>query len=285
MTARKELAVDYLRRHPELAAAQLEQWPVEQSAAILGAVPARIAGPVFQFLLPPYASRCIDLLPTTTITAIVHQLPKVRAALLLRGIDEGRREAVLEHLPALAAGAIRLSLNYPQSSVGAWTDSRTLTLRDSFTVAEAKRRVLNWSGFVSDRIFLTDEHNQLAGWVSLTDVLQSPDRSRITEFNHGIAQPIRARAELEDVRDHPDWIDHLDRPVINRRKEIVGSLTSKTFREAMVLSRDSQAGSAASSVTSSEFADLFLAAANATWQVLWQLLLSTRIRIEGGDRK
>lgn len=285
MTAREELAVDYLRRHPDLAAAQLEQWPIEQSAAILGAAPARISGPVVQVMLPAYASRCIDLLSTDRIAAIIHQLPNSRAALLLRAIDAGRREEALDQLPALEAGAIRLALDYPQSSVGAWTDARTLTLRDSFTVAEAKQRVLKWTGFVSDRIFLIDAGNQLTGWVSLTDILQSPDSASIREFSRGTAQTLRARSDLEDVRDHPDWIDHLDRPVVNRRKEFVGSLTSKNYREAMAHSTDAHAGTVESSLTSSDFADLFLTAASATWRILWQLLLSARIRTEVGDRK
>ena len=285
MTVHRELALDYLRRHPDAAAAQLEHWPVEQSAAMLANAPAGIAGLVLRVMLPAYAIRCMRELSPTEVGGMVKELTGPRAALLLRGLDEQQRQAVLDQLPAFDAGAIRLSLNYPESTVGAWTDMHALSLRDDITVADAKRRILKWSGAVSDWIMLIDEHSHLAGWVSLADILRAADDEKIVNLSHDPPEPIRARAALDTVRDHPDWIDHLDRPVINRHAEMIGSLNGKVLRETLDSLRNSPPEAPESIGELGGFQDLFITAIDATWRVWWQLMASDHPATKNGERQ
>ncbi len=227
------LTLTYLEAHPEDAARVLEHLPNDQVAALLENVPVRIAAPVLAQMLPAVAARCLAQLEDEHAAAMVTRLGPQLCAVILRHVDSARRQNLLERLPTASAFAVRMLLAYPEDSVGAWMDNRTMALLPDTTVEEALERVRAASDEDCVDLYIVDHDQRLRGKVRLPELLRAPLAAPLTQLMRKPAYTLPARAPIASLREHEGWNRFNTLPVVERGERFVGALRHAMLRTAV----------------------------------------------------
>jgi magnesium transporter len=233
MAALPELALAYLRERPDSAARTLEELAGEDAAAILLRAPARIAAPVLAAMTTLYAARCMAQMPADIAAARCQELSWPDAAGLLRAMDSTARDALLAELPESKARRFRRSLDYGESTIGAWLELDTAAILAERSVAEALRLLTDISSYAESHLLLTDANQRYVGTVALGSLLSSSLAAPLDTLAARDMHALRDTASLESAVAAPDWERSTILPVVNHRGELLGGLTRRTLRRAL----------------------------------------------------
>lgn len=232
MAKRPTLTLAFLTHAPGSAAEVLEQVEVDEAAAFLDEVPARLAAPVLSHMAPWSAARCAGRMSPAQAAAALQNLSFHDNAGLMRHVEGSRREAIFEELPARLARRLRNALRYPAGSVGAWIDPDVPTFADDASVGDALRYVSE--GSAASHVFLhARDSGRFAGALPVTALLRS-DRSRpLGELPADRVRPLSSRATLASVAFLAEWDRYLVLPVIGRSRAVVGGLSRSSLRRGL----------------------------------------------------
>lgn len=233
-----QLTLGFLARHPDVAAAVLEEQPAEAAGEFLAAIPARLGGPVLARMLPFHASRCLLEVDLDAAAGMVREMPEAAAATSLRQFPVTRRDALLERLPRRLAVAIRLLLGFPVTTAGAWMDPRPLLL-SSGGIASAARESLARNESEIDRVaFIVNRDQRLEGRVRISQLLRAPDATPLAAITEAVPVTIAARDDLLELRAHDAWEESDPVPVLSRDGTVIGAMRHADVRRGLSALRE-----------------------------------------------
>lgn len=232
----KQLTMGFLVRHPEAAAAVLEEQPVDVGAAFLTEIPARLGGPVLGLMMPFQASRCLLEVDPEAAAGLLREMPHAVAATNLRRLPATKRDHLLSLLPSRLAFTIRLLLGYPGTTVGAWMDARPALLPLEGDAGAALARLGEEDGEVERIVFVTDREQRLEGQVRIGALLRATEQTPLSALLEAVPAPVQARADLIELRDHSVWGEPDPVPVLSREGRVVGVLRHSDLRRGLVSS-------------------------------------------------
>jgi len=218
-----EITRAFLEAHPEEAARALEHVAAPSCAALLNAVPLKLATEVLRHMLPAHAARCLEYLKPQAVSGLLRALTPQTGAGLLRYLPEEARAAVLGELPPGAALGLRLLLSYPDDAVGAWTDTRVPAFAPDATTREAVERVRRSRHEAANYIYVVDADHRFRGVVGLPAALRASNRAALGDLMQP-AEPVSARAPLSAARAHEGWRQLHSLPVVDHEGRFVGAL-------------------------------------------------------------
>jgi Mg/Co/Ni transporter MgtE len=232
MNSLSSLTLAYLEQAPASAAKGLQEMGIGEAAAFLEDVPARIAAPVVNGMIPAMSARVLERIAATQSAAILRNLAHHDATTLLRLVRVDMRNAVLAELPTSMAKRLHRSLQHSINSVGAWTDPDIPLLSPDHTVDDALRYLRDTR--TASHIFLESASNgRFLGAISVHELLSS---ERVTPLAHlpiHEITPLSSRAALASVAFHPAWDDYLVMPVVGRRNNVLGGLSRTALRRGV----------------------------------------------------
>jgi Mg/Co/Ni transporter MgtE len=232
MSSRSRLTLAFLQHDPASAARVLQELDLSAAADFLQTVPARLAAPVVNRMIPFAAARCLEGIAVHRAAAVLRELPGHDGTTLVRLLTETARHGVLAELPATMARRISSSLRYPAGAVGAWIDAQIPALRGDNLVKEALR-FLRPGSSVSHVFLESADDGRYLGAISLVDLVGSRAEARLDELPQNRVAPLSNRATLAAVQRHPGWDEFLALPVIGRRGTVLGGLSRKALREGL----------------------------------------------------
>ena len=233
MTEVPPLTIAYLDRLPGSAAQVIESLQSGDAAALFEAVPTRILVPVVERMEKWPAALCLQLLPSERAAAIVAGVSYQSATVLLRLATAGRRDAILEQLPAALARDLKESLRYPRNTVGAWMDLSVPTLSLATTVEAAIVVLRAANGRMADPIFVVDEDQRLAGVLRAEALLRHAGTTGIADLIETGLTPLFARTLLRDAAEMAAWDDHSCLPVASRLGQMLGTLARSDLKRGL----------------------------------------------------
>jgi Mg/Co/Ni transporter MgtE len=232
MNNAEKLTVTFLERAPAAAADELQRMPVDDAAQLLEAIPARLAAPVVNGMIPWQAARLLETVPAARAAMILRQLAFFDSISLARLMRPEYRERLVEELPTRYARRLTNALRYPQHQVGAWIDPEVPTLNVEATVADAQR-VLRAAEPASHVFVESADRSTYIGSVTVQVVMRADLARRLEQLELDAARPISSRAPLASVNFDERWDECLHLPVIGRRGNLLGGLSRKTLRESL----------------------------------------------------
>lgn len=234
------LTLGFIRDHPRDAARALAALEEAELAEFVDSLPASLAAALLGHLEPLKASRCLQALAPSRAAAALAPAASASAAVLLRRLPGGNREAILTAMPATAQARLRLLLSYPADTVGSVLEPDVLTFAEHVAVAEAVAGARRGRRHLMNVVYVLDAGQRLRGAVDLRDLLVSdPGGSLQALIRRGDAA-LPARATLAAAARHPGWIDYETLPVTDRRGVFLGVL-----RRSVLLSATRGAGAGA----------------------------------------
>jgi Mg/Co/Ni transporter MgtE len=258
MNSPSSLTLAYLEQAPASAAKALQEMGIGEAAAFLGTVPARVAAPVVNAMIPAMSARCLERLEAPRSAAILRTLAHHDATTLLRLVRVEKRNTVLAELPTLMAKRLHRSLQHSVNSVGAWTDPDIPLLSPDHTVDDALRYLRDTR--TASHIFLESASNgRFLGAISVHELLSSERVTPLGQLPIHEVTPLSSSAALASVGFHPAWDDYLVLPVVGRRYNVLGGLSRTALRRGVHEHSATQIG--AGSVLGSVVAALLLTGA------------------------
>ena len=168
------LARTYLREFPDEAARHFDELPVDDTARILAAEPARYAVRVIERLAPNRAADSIAAMPAAAAGEIVRIMDPVPAVAILGWMDEPARGALLSRVDSGIARELRLMGEYPPETAGRLMDPHAVGFRPGSTAQQALAQLRAARVRRVADVFLVDEERRLTGRVALQTLALAP---------------------------------------------------------------------------------------------------------------
>lgn len=230
MKAQKLLAENFVEDHPADAALIIERLAPETAAAYLDGLAPRFAAAVLQNIATANGGECLTRLSPARCGQVVSVMPLDRSAVLLRRLEEERREHVLRQLPVNLSVILERLLRYPENSAGALMDPLVLALSEDLTAREALTRVRRAPRHALYYLYIVDRAQKLVGVVNLRELMLASPRDILSAVMRREVIRIAALTDHVTIVEHPGWRDVHALPVVDERGLFLGALRYETLR-------------------------------------------------------
>ena len=225
----REMALWYARTHPAEAARLVERRSDEEIAGLLQEASVETITAVLSSLEPTKAAGVVLRTPADVRSQAVAQIPTARAAAILRRLDEGARDAVLDSLPAPARNALSRSIAFPEGSAGSLADPSEITLTSDLSAEEALDRLRERSQPIPSRIFVVDRSQRLVGSITPSALLQVEPTRRLDSAQLEAVTPALADAAATILTSPGRAIEPT--AVVDREGTLVGVVGEDSLRD------------------------------------------------------
>lgn len=243
MNPLSRLGAAFLRDHPEAAAHVLEDFPAENVARFLAAANSAITRHVVPHFTPGFAAAYLLASEPGGAGALFGQLQTDFQITILRHLERGRREALLNTLPVEQSLALRRLLPYPDGTAGALMEATLASVPDELTVRQALKRIKRMSRGMKFYIYATNSQGQLSGVMTLHELINALPSSAVSQIAHKRVISLQAAEAQRTVINNPYWQDYHALPVIDENRMLLGVIRQKRIRR---LQEQAQHGDAVS---------------------------------------
>lgn len=247
MAEQNHLALLYLERYPQQAAAVLEasNAPPGEIVELLAALLDDVAAAVLSALTLTAAAVCLGALSDEVACRYLGHMPRRDAAAVVRLLPAERRSALLRQLSAPTRVQIELMLRQSVHHVGAWMDTNFQAVPQSSTVDALRRRLRGLERPVSE-LYLVDDSGRLAGVVHPARLYSATGSDAASAISHMPPATLHTVSSIAQALVAPAWSDADVLPVIDGREKLVGTIRHATLRAATKRQRDQNRGDAGS---------------------------------------
>jgi len=233
MAEKIQLAIDYVKSHPDEVARVLEDQGAGEAAAFLERIDDTQSAKVMGHMLPASAARCVQEMSTDVAVKILAHLLPIAAASIFRCLNGEIRESLLQRMPKRIGFMCSVILNYARTVVGAWMDPLALAVPITCSAAEARKRVRDdpYDGYRA--IYVVNEDHVLQGIVSLDSLISAEDDTPVSKLKKPIEYSLPGRSRLSSIVDHAGWKDNDDLPVVDREQKFLGVIRYADLRRAL----------------------------------------------------
>lgn len=214
----------FLENHPESAARLLEKYESSILTEYLDSFSPDLIANLFRHINPSITADCLVNFDTGKATTILEQFSIERTALLLRRMSIVDRIRIIRKLSPLTSNMIKLVLRYPQGTVGQVMNPNVFVINKDRCVSEVIASVQANSDKVRSKVYVIDDKHRLVGMVFIRDLLISEQDMLIEKIMREPESTISARASLTSVKNHPQWNDRDNLPVVDQANKFIGIL-------------------------------------------------------------
>ncbi len=185
------------------------------------------AGEVLLEVEPPVQERILSDLDDQAIKEIVEELDSDDAADLVGDLPAHRAKEIIETVEEDVSQELKQLLPYPEDSAGGIMALEFVAVSADSTVQEAIDRIRQKREEVENMYYLyvVDEHDRLAGIVSLKDLVVEPPTRRIREIMNPEVISAYVYSDQEEVARLVKKYDLVAIPVVDQNQRLVGRVT------------------------------------------------------------
>lgn len=194
---------------------------------------------IFRALLPPLDLQTFDLLPTHTQRSLLHRMPTMQAAALLKALSPDDRTSFLQDLPkdvidqlvTLLPHDERVQtlalLGYPKGSIGRLMTTDYIAVKMDWTIEEVLDHIQAY-GHDSETInviYVIDDEKKLLDDIKLKDFLFCPRQSKVSSIADFEFVSLSVYDSDEDAINAFKQQNYLALPVIDEKGVLLGIVT------------------------------------------------------------
>jgi magnesium transporter len=218
------LAVRFLEKHADEAAALLETHPPQEAAALLAQCESATAANALRRCVTSFAAETLAALPRPTARAVVAALPPHSAASLLRAGDGELTASLRERLAREQWAPIERLLRHPADSAGGRMDPRVAALPSDLGVAAALSRLRERPEHSAYYLYVVDREERLVGVLNYRDLMLADASATLAAVMRTPVASIAAEATGDALAAHPAWRSLFALPVVDGEGRLLGVL-------------------------------------------------------------
>lgn len=222
-----QLQADFFRQHPVEAASLLEKMnPALVAAAIAAHEPSTLYR-IFESLSPAIFSQIVPNLPEDLVIKTISRITPVRAAGILRVVEDELKQRLLNALDHQLKADVDLLLSCPPETAGAIMDPRVIFLRRSQRVSEAlarlreerhHRRYVRWQRI----LLVVDDNGRLEGIVAIQDLALADPNDSVGDYLQAASAFVDLNADTEQMVELLTRYMLSSLPVVDAEGHLVG---------------------------------------------------------------
>lgn len=226
MNASRPLTIAYARRFPGEVAAHLARGGIEETIQALAGLDDEAGAAVVARLPHGIGMRTLSGLDDERIAAWLGAAGLDDALAILLHVDAGHRTRILDALPnRRVRRTLRRLVVFPADTVGATLNPAAIRLDAGMILREAVALLRNDEAESEQAIWLVDGEGNYLGGLDLGRALTArSDRARLKKFRLDI-KPLRGETTLVNARDHGEWLEHAELPVVDELGHLLGSIS------------------------------------------------------------
>lgn len=212
---------------PVKVADELARMEPDSQAMAFAQLSRSRARDVFQLLDVAHQEQILDHLDADQTTYLIEEMDPDDRASLLSGLPSRVAEDLLTGLDPLERSLTAQLLAYAEESAGRIMSPEFVSLRPTWTVAEALARIREQGPSVETihTLPVTDDHDLLTGTIELSDlVLADPDQ-KVAEITHRDLRSVHTDDDQEEVARLLQAANLLAIPVVNTEGRLLGLVT------------------------------------------------------------
>jgi magnesium transporter len=185
------------------------------------------AGEVLLEMEAPVQERILGDLDNQVIMKIIQELDSDDAADLVGDLPEERARAIMETVGESISQDLKTLLPYPEDSAGGIMALEFVAVNAESTIQEAIERIREKREEVENiyYVFVVDDHQRLAGVVSLKSLLLEPPLRRVKEIMNPQVVSAYVYNDQEEVAHLVKKYDLVSIPVVDEHHRLVGRIT------------------------------------------------------------
>ncbi len=222
----------YLERHPDEAAAGLEELAVDEAVEVLESQPERVLANLLSRLSPLRADAVLVRLDEPRIRAVLENLDPAVAARQLSRLEESERERYLALLQPRLRAELRELASYPDEVAGAVMESRLLALGPEMSVEATLAAVRTATVRPHEQVFVVDGEGLLLGRVPLADLAVADSDRRLGDLLEPLPAVIGAMAPRDEVAELLGRHRLTSLPVVDIGGRLVGVIRQEALLDA-----------------------------------------------------
>lgn len=228
------LALEFLDEHPDAALRILEQQDAHQVAAFLDSVPEAYAVLAIGRVLPSFAAHLCHAFGPEMSARLLLQQDVGRMVAVLRHLDHGSADAILNECPKGRRQSCLLLLHYPVRCVGAWIVPDAAVVASDFTVAETLRFLKDANAAACTKyVFAISRDGRPEGRISHLALLQGHADQRIEWLMDKPVDSIPAQMSVAQAAKLTGWHGEDVMPVTGAQHQFIGVLRHADLRRAL----------------------------------------------------
>ena len=230
----QDLISAYIHKHPDAAARELEQQPIDIASDLIQHLPLKQAQSIIEQMMPYLAARFIGVFPEAFSIDLLTNADARKVVAILRCLSNEVRTDILKNLPDRRAIVCRFLLSYPEDTIGAWMVPGILMLPSSINAGEALNRLMNSeSDSDSNAIPIVDDTGRPIGLVSAKRLLNVPKDTGIRQLARVPCPTLPSRIHLAAAMNQSLWTAHSTVVVLDRYQIAIGAIRHLDLRCAL----------------------------------------------------
>ncbi len=222
----------FLELHPDDATRAFESLERDEAERLFASLPEEVVVELANRLDAALLVSLLRALPQDRAGVILARMSPRAASTLLMQLEEGRREEILDRLPAEVAAPVRALLGYPEDSAGGMMQPGVAAFPVDLSVQQVIERIRTTPKEVLHYLYVTDRAGKLVGVLSMRDLLLANPKDRIEPFvrrNLLTVPDVMPREEVVNtMREH----GFLAVPVVDLEDRLVGVVKQSEALEA-----------------------------------------------------
>ncbi len=223
------IAAETEELHPNDLADVAEAMPIGMIPVFLAALPIDRAASVLEYLDEELRAEVLEAMTPEQAAALVSAMASDERADVLEELDEETAEDIVEEMPDEARRETEQLRRYDPETAGGLMTTEYVSVAASTSIEEALRkvRVIARSGKreAMHAIYTTDESGQLAGVLSLRELLAAPEGGTLSDVAWTEVQSVSPYADREEVARVISTYDLVVVPVVSESNHLMGVIT------------------------------------------------------------
>lgn len=206
---------------------ELEQLPVEQSAALLIKLPSPQFASLFGYFSPTYQDDLLHAIDQTEQLRLFKAMARDERVDVYQRLPEEEQKEILPKLAKQEQEDILKLASFEEGTAGAVATSAYVAIPENMTVLEALRFVRKNAANMETiyQVYVVDKQQRLIGTMSLRELMTESDDALVGDVMRTDLVSISAEQPQQDAADAIRRYDLLSLPVTNGGNKLVGIVT------------------------------------------------------------
>lgn len=224
-----KLKTEYIFNYPNDAVTELEALTPTELLLLLKETPADKMQPALQKITADSLISVIELMDNRRINQFTKQLSAEQLYKIISGIDEAKKQLILQMLPKEAKRELEEISKYPPQTAGSIMDPGIITFTPDMTVTEAVNKIKIRKKRGIRAIYLSNEDGQLGNMISMQQLIMSDDDDLLGNISKPIPAFVTDLTPQEEIVEKLEEHNLTDIPVVDINNHLIGVVRHHTL--------------------------------------------------------
>lgn len=232
----KALWAKFITLHPADIATFLSDMDEESRQKLFMRLPLPLREATFDAFSTPIKALCLAFMNEYDLVNALNRLPADELTDIFDALPDEDLKRYLNLMNTRAREEVIALMQFDPQSAGGIMDTQVITLLDSFTVEQSTKlfQRLRLSREIHERLYVTDRHNHLLGYINLEDLLLHTPATSIKEFMRENELVVSAEEDREASTQKMVHYGLMIAPVVGKENKFLGVISSETLVDVIV---------------------------------------------------